>query len=67
MARMLRRDPFARVELWKENASDGECSWCGRNGKRYAYYHESDGGRKFNLPGSFCSISCMESENGRFD
>lgn len=68
------RDPFAREEVHRELAvaKDGGCDWCGnhrintRTGRRMAlfhYYIESDSGRRSDIPGDFCSISCMKALN----
>ena len=61
MARFISRDPFAREELWRENAGKGCCSWCGTDRKLYSYYIEPDSiaPRASRIKGSFCSVGCM--------
>lgn len=72
MSSLLSRDPFARTELHRKVRhvlSEG-CSWCGqkRTNKAqpylYKYVVEHDGGRREDVPGLFCSVSCMRSFNG---
>jgi hypothetical protein len=63
MSRLISRDPFSRTELFSEVVNKQECDWCGRKGK-YKYYIESDSGRRSDIRGVFCSISCMRSFNG---
>jgi hypothetical protein len=61
------RDPFARTELHKttvkaSNTYERTCRECGGvsgNRRLYAYRTESDGGRCFEHPGWFCSVSCF--------
>lgn len=61
------RDCFSRTELHRsqEAVKKGEtCSWCGGGNRRsvlYRYRNESDGGRKYEISGRFCSVSCMRS------
>ena len=58
------RDPFARQEIHRTMDYRGRCRWCGgnRNGRRLFKYHiETDGGRKIEIRGEFCSIGCMRS------
>jgi hypothetical protein len=67
----MRRDPFARTELSKVRryVADGTtCNWCGslprtRSGRTYLYKYtvEHDGGRKGEILGLFCSLSCLDS------
>lgn len=66
MSRMVARDPFARTELHSEIVYDRTCKWCGgfkttSGGKQFCYRYrsESDGGRKSDIPGNFCSVTCM--------
>jgi hypothetical protein len=59
------RDCFARTEVHKDTykARGETCKWCGntsRNRRLYEYRIESDGGRVSNIPGRFCSVSCMK-------
>lgn len=58
---MVKRDPFARQEVHRESAGQGECDWCGQKKRVYTYRVESDGGRKSDVKGKFCSNSCMRS------
>jgi hypothetical protein len=70
MSRLIPRDPFAREELHRERvylSSGYTCVWCGNvhetnAGKRYlfAYHTETDGGRRFEHRGLFCSKSCHD-------
>lgn len=68
----ISRNPFAREELHRSSVpvTHETCAWCGsqrrggRDGsKRYLYQYrtESDGGRKFEHSGLFCSKSCHDS------
>lgn len=66
----INRDPFARTELHREarDVSVSTCSWCGsvrtrKNGPSYLYRYstESDGGRRYEHRGLFCSKSCHDS------
>lgn len=64
----ISRGPFARQELHKRSvpAASG-CNFCGstRNGaKLFQYYVETDGGRKSDIRGLFCSIGCMRAYHG---
>lgn len=74
---MISRDPFARNELHKKKVdyrylSDGtkapqECYNCdGQDGKGNVHVFEthSDGGRKYEIKGKFCSVSCMRQYHG---
>jgi hypothetical protein len=62
------RDPFARTELHRERVlGAGNCSWCGqirrtKGGTKYLYQYrtESDGGRKSEHGGLFCSKPCHD-------
>ena len=59
---LVNRDPFARIELHRRTKPRDErrpCGWCGREG-RFVYYVETDGGRKADITGEFCSKGCME-------
>lgn len=67
------RDPFARQEMHREReyVVSRACDWCGgvrrtRNNRHYLFCYriESDGGRKSDVRGMFCSKSCMESFHG---
>lgn len=65
------RDPFAREEIHRQTvrpfrvngiAAKTGCKWCGNTnakGNLFQYRVESDGGRKSEIPGLFCSIGCM--------
>jgi len=69
----ISRDPFARTEIHRRREYDSrgvhtpaDCSWCGRvketrSGHKYLFRYsiESDGGRKSDITGRFCSVSCM--------
>lgn len=75
MSRQISRDPFARTTLFKETIRPGPmgiggCSECGnyarsRIGERrlFTFYTETDGGRKFEHPGCFCSVACCRIYN----
>ena len=59
---LVQRDPFARQELHKEKLkSRAECDWCGSTNTLYKFSTQTDGGRKFEHKGSFCSVSCYNS------
>ena len=65
---MVRRDPFAREELHREEQASrpGGCDWCGGEngrGNLYRFSVETDGGRTRALAGLFCSVGCLESFN----
>lgn len=70
MSRMMRRDPFAREELHRQELPRHVgmgCGWCGgrnANGRLYEYWVETDGGRKHVDRELFCSDSCREAYNG---
>lgn len=73
MSRLISRDPFARQELHREAvlAPAHSCDWCGSyrgktadTNKMFRYSTETDGGRKFEHRGLFCSISCHNSYHG---
>lgn len=66
------RDPFARTEIHRRafapmnlgyyGLKQPTCDWCGglnRRGALYVYSVESDGGRRSDIRGAFCSIGCM--------
>lgn len=61
----VNRDPYARTELHRSSrvaVGSESCSWCGglaARGRLLKYRVEFDGGRRVDLPGVFCSISCM--------
>lgn len=64
----ISRNPFAREEIHRESIRPGDfgikhvCAWCGNtnaHGNVFQYRVESDGGRKSEIPGHFCSIGCM--------
>lgn len=70
MSRLISRDPFARQELHRESVPVPaiSCAWCGQfrgsvasSHKLFRYYTESDGGRRFDHKGLFCSKSCHDS------
>lgn len=75
MSRLISRDPFARTELHAirdYNVTPRGCSECGeycRTPTRIMYLNqyviEHDGGRKEEISGRFCSVSCMRSHHGR--
>ena len=57
----IRREPFARGDVVRRKADQGECDWCGRKGRLWQYGWDPDS----LLPGrtawdreSFCSIQC---------
>ena len=64
------RDPFARTELHRSIvyvAKSVTCDWCGnqrRNASLFRYSTESDGGRKFEHRGLFCSKPCHDAYHG---
>lgn len=64
---LVRRDPFARLELHRKQVAptrDG-CGWCGtKNGKFYRFWRETDGGRSYQIPKTYCSNSCFRADNG---
>ena len=70
---LVKRDPFAREELHRERvypAYQG-CSWCGEIKRTpttrtylYRYWIETDGGRRFDQLGRFCSESCRKAYQG---
>lgn len=73
MSTMISRDPFAREEIHRLRVYTREtCRWCGqrkqtpRTGKDFLYQYsvESDGGRKSDIRGLFCSVGCMRSYTG---
>ncbi len=61
MSVAINRDPFARTTLMREGAPVGECCWCGRFGRRWQYYQETDRvtwmGRPMQFQ-RFCSVGC---------
>lgn len=65
---LICRDPFARIELHREQVTPhGQtCAWCGGlNARRklFLYRVEHDGGRKETSKWAFCSIGCYRSFN----
>lgn len=73
MSTLISRDSFARQELHRERENfpgDNTCSFCGQvkvtlKGRPYLYryYTETDSGRKHELRGLFCSVSCLRAYN----
>jgi hypothetical protein len=63
MPKLISRDPFSRTELFSKVVNKQECDWCGQPAK-YKYYIETDSGRRSDIRGVFCSISCMRNFNG---
>lgn len=58
----VNRNPFAREELHKD-AILGDCDFCGRTNryrKVWKYRVETDSGRKNEIKGKFCGISCLK-------
>ena len=65
------RDCFAREELTRRNeyvAGPRSCDWCGqtmrtKSGRAYLYRYGvwTDGGRKSDIRGLFCSNDCRKS------
>ena len=75
---MVSRDGFARWELHRKVVKPApyesslpifsrmSCRWCGntrKNGTLFQYSYEYDGGRKGDIQGHFCSVSCMRAYN----
>jgi len=75
MAQMIKRDPFAREELWRERetVTSETCSFCGQAGhirytrdgiptSRYLYrfYVELDNGHTYYDRHKFCSRKCRK-------
>lgn len=69
---LVSRDPIARLELHSRRDYDNlhgcGCAWCGElrhtpKGRPFlmTFWHESDGGRKSEVPGRFCTVSCYRS------
>lgn len=68
MARYISRDPFSRIELWREEepAFKDTCAWCGGVKQRpgslypylYRYYMETDNGKQVRDTNAFCSVNC---------
>lgn len=67
MSRLINRDPFARVELHRENdRKDGTCSNCGTRGRLFHYFHVTDAGTRYDAPNMigrddnkrFCTVGC---------
>lgn len=70
---LVKRDPFARQELHRENEYDETqtCMFCGqqrksKSGKAYLYrfYVETDSGHTYYDKAKFCSLSCRTSYYG---
>jgi len=74
--RRLSRDPFSRSELWVIRdyscftGSRRGCDWCGQTHEGPGahpylnhYWREYDSGRRAEINGRFCSVSCMRSYN----
>jgi len=66
----LSRDPFARTELRRETVPAPAycCDWCGNfrgktaaTNRLFRYTTETDGGRKMQHRGLFCSADCFRS------
>ncbi|MET4190607.1 MULTISPECIES: hypothetical protein [unclassified Bradyrhizobium] len=62
------RDPFARFDLERTQVEAPAymkgCDWCDNANQwrsLFKYRHNSDGGRKTEINGKFCSIGCMRS------
>lgn len=65
--REISRDPFARETLCRETtAKHGRkpCDWCGSREGRFAYFTETDSGRRHYHKGEFCSKPCHDSYHG---
>lgn len=62
MSALISRDPFARTELHREIVrTPGRCAWCGQPRPRlFRYRTETDGGRRFDHTGLFCSKACHD-------
>jgi hypothetical protein len=64
---LIRRDPWARIELHRATVSPSwseTCAWCGNrngHGKLFRYRIESDSGRKSEDAKLFCSVTCRDS------
>lgn len=62
----LQRDPYARQTLVRVTADDGECDYCGRQGRRWVYAWEDDScrltGRRQRLH-AYCSVGCYRADN----
>lgn len=70
MARQISRDPFARETLMSERVYHTPgCDWCSQSHStrdhmrsfNFRYFVETDGGRRHDIHGQFCSVSCMRS------
>lgn len=70
----ISRDPFSRTEIHRRTfrplnvgyygLASPTCDWCGQRNRRgglYVYSVETDGGRRLEIRGAFCSIGCMRS------
>lgn len=77
---LVSRDSFARNELHKQQITVrsglASCKWCGStrivrcSGKAdrhvlFEFWVESDGGRRYDISGTFCSVSCMRVYHGK--
>lgn len=67
---MISRDPFARTEVHRRlEVGHNGCDWCGAQRTHkgattwnlFRYYTETDGGRRHDHKGLFCSKSCHDS------
>ena len=72
MSRLISRDPFARTELHSSrdysNLLGCGCAWCGQRPETPSsqpylnrYWCEYNSGRRAEINGRFCSVSCMRS------
>jgi hypothetical protein len=71
---LVKRDPFAREEIYRKREygiGGNKCTWCGRvnrtpKGKPFLFRYtlETDGGRKFDITGLFCSEQCRKDYQG---
>ena len=62
MAVQVRREPFARMTLYREvipKHDRKDCLWCGQPA-RFRYQWESDGGSLLGWSRPFCSIDCYD-------
>ena len=65
LGRLISRDPFAREETRRTIVRTvlDTCAWCGQSyrGRLYRYSTHTDGGRRYDHRGLFCSKSCHDS------
>ena len=67
----INRDPFARETLCREAIHRLEivakgCEWCGNHngfGGLFRYFIETDGDKRHEIDGLFCSVGCLRSFN----